>query len=115
MEQTIWMASLSVWDWLAHLLRDEYFLLWLGFLVGIGFIVNRGVSRLVETQRDLAAGLEEKLEKLSDKLEQKLELLEVDLMADIHREIGYKHGESNGEAILRWLNYRADYGRSGPR
>jgi hypothetical protein len=114
MEQTIQMVLLAVWDWVADLLRDEYFLLWLGLLVGIGSIVNRGVNRLVEAQRDLGADLEDKLEKLSDKLES-LEGITVDsLLTGIHGHIDHKYGESNGEAIRRWLDYRVDYGRSSP-
>jgi hypothetical protein len=89
-----------------------------GLLVGIASIVNRGINRLVEAQRGLADGLEDKLEKLSHKLERKLELLEgisVDgFMTDIHGDIGGRYGESNGEAIRRWLDYRVDYEYSGP-
>lgn len=114
MEQVIQIALLAVWDWLADLLRDKYFLLWLGFLVAMGSMVHRGVNRLVQAQRDFVVDLGHEFEKLSDKPESLEGITVHGLMTDIHRDIDYKHGESNGEAIRRWLDYRVDYGRSSP-
>jgi hypothetical protein len=101
-------------SWLVNLLRDEYFLLCLGFLVGMGSIVSRAVNRLIDAQRDIAAGLAHKLDKLSDQLGSLERITIADLMSDIQKQIDYKYAESNGEAIRRWLDYRADYGRSSP-
>lgn len=91
-----------------------YFLLLLVFLAGISYIANRSVNRFVEAQRALSIKLEDKLEKLLDKVES-LERVTLDgLMTDLHKSIGYKYAESNGEAIRRWLDYRIDYERSSP-
>jgi hypothetical protein len=109
------MLLFAIWDYLADFLRDKYVLLWLGLLLVIGLIVNRGINRLVKAQRDLAASLETEFEKLSNKLDSLEGIITVDsLMAGIYRHIGHNHGESNSEAIRRWLDYRVDYERSSP-
>jgi hypothetical protein len=104
----------SAFDWLQRTLSDEQVWLSLGFLLAVGLIVNQAVNRLINAQREIASDIANDLKILTKKLDS-LEPVTVNgLMADIRRPLDYKRGESNLEAIRRWLDYREDYGRSSP-
>jgi hypothetical protein len=89
MGQSMQMTLASVWDWLADLFADKYFVFEIVLLFGIGFVVNRAVNRVVDAQREIAVGLRQELHNLSNKLSSFEEVTVDRLMADIHRRIGH--------------------------
>src|SRR6267154_3013288 len=96
----------SAFDWLQRTLSDEQVWLSLGFLLAVGLRVNQAVNRLINAQREIASDIANDLKILTKKLDS-LEPVTVNgLMADIRRPLDYKRGESNLEAIRRWLDYR---------